>query len=142
AEHHEVAGHLVATLTRETSGNPFFIRAVLLHLLEQGALVRDGGRWRVAGSLERLGLPETVRQVIERRLGRMSEGARDCATSKQAVSRPGRPARGPGPAAWARAACSRPSGHDRSRHGTACASCHEEFRFSPRALPEACAKPL
>jgi len=36
---------------------------------------RDGGRWRVAGSLERLGLPETVRQVIERRLGRMSEGA-------------------------------------------------------------------
>src|SRR5262245_23728236 len=72
---HEVARQLVAILTRETSGNPFFIRAVLLHLLEQGALVRDGGRWRVAGSLERLGLPETVRQVIERRLARMSDGA-------------------------------------------------------------------
>src|SRR5262245_42695146 len=72
---HEVARQLVAALTRETSGNPFFIRAVLLHLLEQGALVRQDGRWRVAGSLEHLGLPETVRQVIERRLGRMSEGA-------------------------------------------------------------------
>src|SRR5262245_695327 len=72
---HEVARQLVATLTRETSGNPFFIRAVLLHLLEQGALVREDGNWRVVGSLERLGLPETVRQVIERRLGRMSDGA-------------------------------------------------------------------
>src|SRR5262245_37042497 len=71
----EVAQRLVATITRETSGNPFFIRAVLLHLLEEGVLVRDGGRWRVAGSLERLGLPETVRQVIERRLARVSERA-------------------------------------------------------------------
>src|SRR5262245_2204120 len=73
---HAVARNLVATITRETSGNPFFIRAVLLHLLEQGALVRDGGRWRVARSLEHLGLPQTVRQVIERRLGQLSEKAR------------------------------------------------------------------
>src|SRR5262245_20521515 len=72
---HEVPRQVVAALTRETSGNPFFIRAVLLHLLEQGVLVREHGKWRVMGSLEQLGLPETVRQVIERRLGRMSEGA-------------------------------------------------------------------
>ena len=32
-------------LTRETSGNPFFIREVLLHLVEEGTLARDGGRW-------------------------------------------------------------------------------------------------
>ncbi len=72
---HDVPAEFVAAVARETSGNPFFIRAVLLHLLEEGALVRDGGSWSVGGSLERLGLPETVRQVIERRLGRLSEAA-------------------------------------------------------------------
>src|SRR5262249_17300624 len=71
----EVAQRLVATITRETSGNPFFIRAVLLHLLEEGVLARGGGSWRLTSNLDRIGLPETVRQVIERRLGRVSEPA-------------------------------------------------------------------
>jgi len=72
----EVAQRLVATITQETSGNPFFIRAVLLHLLEEGVLARDGASWRLASNLDRIGLPETVRQVIERRLGRLSAAAR------------------------------------------------------------------
>jgi class 3 adenylate cyclase/tetratricopeptide (TPR) repeat protein len=70
----EVAQRLVATITRETSGNPFFIRAVLLHLLEEGVLTRDGASWSVS-RLDRIGLPKTVRQVIERRIGRVSEPA-------------------------------------------------------------------
>src|SRR5262245_11584465 len=39
---------LAEAVARETSGNPFFIREVLLHLLEEGALARDGGTWRAA----------------------------------------------------------------------------------------------
>src|SRR5262245_7847968 len=39
---------LIEAVARETSGNPFFIREVLLHLLEEGALARDGTQWRVA----------------------------------------------------------------------------------------------
>src|SRR5262249_12081957 len=71
----EVAHRLVATITRETSGNPFFIRAVLLHLLDEGLLAPDGASWRLASNLDRIGLPDTVRQVIERRLVRISEAA-------------------------------------------------------------------
>src|SRR5262245_41868264 len=63
---------LAEAVASETSGNPFFIREVLLHLLEEGALARDGTQWRAAlpGGVE--AVPETVRQVIERRLGRIS----------------------------------------------------------------------
>ena len=66
-------------LTRETSGNPFFLREVLLHLAEEGALGRAGGAWRTVADLDGTGVPETVRQVIERRLGRLSAPARRAA---------------------------------------------------------------
>jgi class 3 adenylate cyclase/tetratricopeptide (TPR) repeat protein len=67
---------LVRAISEETNGNPFFIREVLIHLVEEGKLYREGGRWtsRVA-SVAELGIPEGVRQVITRRLSRLSETA-------------------------------------------------------------------
>jgi class 3 adenylate cyclase/tetratricopeptide (TPR) repeat protein len=59
----------VETLTRETSGSPFFLREVLLHLEEEGTLVPGDGS-TPAGLLS-LRLPDTVRQVIARRLARL-----------------------------------------------------------------------
>jgi class 3 adenylate cyclase len=67
---------LVTAVTQETSGNPFFIREVLLHLVEEGALVRGGGGWNATVAVEAMRIPDTVRQVIERRLGRLGEAAR------------------------------------------------------------------
>ena len=67
---------LSTAITKETSGNPFFIREVLLHLVEEGTLVRDGGRWTATVALGSMRIPDTVRQVIERRLGRLREPAR------------------------------------------------------------------
>jgi class 3 adenylate cyclase len=66
---------LAAALYRETEGNPFFIREVIAHLTETGKLVHEGGRWvgRVA-SVSELGIPEGVREVIGRRLSRLSDG--------------------------------------------------------------------
>jgi class 3 adenylate cyclase/tetratricopeptide (TPR) repeat protein len=61
----------VEALTRETSGNPFFLREVLLHLGEEGAWAREDGS--APPTLEALGLPDTVRQVIMRRLARLSD---------------------------------------------------------------------
>src|SRR5262249_41945859 len=72
----QVPRALVTTITQETSGNPFFIREVLLHLVEAGTLVREGGRWSAAVAVEAMRIPDTVRQVIERRLGRLGEPAR------------------------------------------------------------------
>jgi class 3 adenylate cyclase/tetratricopeptide (TPR) repeat protein len=74
---HEVPANFVEAITAETGGNPFFLREVLLHLLEEGKLEREAGRFATRFSIEEMGIPEGVRQVIERRLSRLShEGNR------------------------------------------------------------------
>jgi tetratricopeptide (TPR) repeat protein len=66
---------LVQTLIVETEGNPLFIREVLLHLLEEGKILRDGEGWGSRFSVTELGIPEGVRSVIGRRLSKLSEEA-------------------------------------------------------------------
>ena len=68
----EAGGGLTAAVQDETGGNPFFIEEVLHHLLESGALEADGQL-----SLRDLGVPESVREVIGRRLDRLGEPAVD-----------------------------------------------------------------
>jgi len=64
----------VLAVLRETEGNPFFIEEVLRHLVESGALYRRDGRWVTdARSMAEPGIPEGVREVIGRRLSRLSE---------------------------------------------------------------------
>jgi tetratricopeptide (TPR) repeat protein len=64
----------VRAVLRETEGNPFFIEEVWRHLVESGALYRREGRWDTdAKSITELGIPEGVRDVIGRRLSRLSE---------------------------------------------------------------------
>jgi len=47
---------------------------VLTHLVEEGKLVREEGRWRTrVTSASGLGIPEGVREVVGRRLSRLSE---------------------------------------------------------------------
>ncbi len=66
---------LAVALYRETEGNPFFVREVLAHLIEEGQIVHRDGRWQAnVGSASDLGIPEGVREVIGRRLSRLSEG--------------------------------------------------------------------
>jgi class 3 adenylate cyclase/tetratricopeptide (TPR) repeat protein len=68
---------LSAVLYRETEGNPFFIREIITHLVEEGKLYRDeNGSW-TAGNISdvsELGIPEGVREVIGRRLSLLGEG--------------------------------------------------------------------
>lgn len=63
-------------LHRQTSGNPFFVAEVLRHLAESGAVYRDpDGRWTSDLAADELGLPEGVRDVVGRRLSRLSAAA-------------------------------------------------------------------
>ena len=64
----------VRAILRETEGNPFFIEESLRHLAEVGSFYRREGRWVTdARSISELGIPEGVRDVIGRRLSRLSE---------------------------------------------------------------------
>jgi class 3 adenylate cyclase len=79
----QAAGHalgddeadLAQVIHEETEGNPFFVREVLRHLIETGGIERIEGRWVTRAPVEELGIPDGVRDVVGRRLSRLSEAA-------------------------------------------------------------------
>jgi predicted ATPase len=86
AENHGAA--FVRAVLRETEGNPFFIEEVLRHLVESGALYRDDGRWVTdPKAVVGMGVPENVRDVIGRRLSRLSETAHRVLTAAAFLGR-------------------------------------------------------
>ncbi|HKY75413.1 MAG TPA: AAA family ATPase, partial [Acidimicrobiia bacterium] len=66
---------LARALYQETEGNPFFVREVLRHLAETNAITRHGDRWTTSVPIDQLGIPEGVREVVGRRLARLSASA-------------------------------------------------------------------
>ncbi len=63
---------LARAVWRETEGN-FFVTEVVRHLTESGAVAQRNGRWVLTTSVEALGIPQGVRDVVGRRLARLSE---------------------------------------------------------------------
>ncbi|HUI26739.1 MAG TPA: hypothetical protein VL403_11710, partial [Candidatus Kryptonia bacterium] len=76
----------VDALSAETNGNPFFIREVLLHLVEEGTIFQQDGHWVARVRIDQMGIPEGVRQVIGRRLARLSDPANRLLTTAAAFS--------------------------------------------------------
>jgi len=91
-----VAGHdleadgieLAGQIATETDGNPFFVGEVLRGLSESGALVfdEDSGRWSIDSSAG-IALPESVREVIERRVERLGDEALEVLTQAAVIGR-------------------------------------------------------
>jgi class 3 adenylate cyclase len=79
---------LAREITRETAGNPFFAVELLRHLTESGAILREeDGRWRLAAELAELGLPQSVREVIGRRVDRLGSDARAALSAAAVIGR-------------------------------------------------------
>ncbi len=66
------SARLAHAITAETKGNPFFIEELLRHLVDE-AQSTGGGDWSVSGDFTKVAVPEGVRQVVNRRVGRLSE---------------------------------------------------------------------
>jgi tetratricopeptide (TPR) repeat protein len=71
---------------RETEGNPFFVEEVLKHLVETGAIYRADGGWE-RKDIEELDVPQSVREVIGRRLERVSEPCQRALTVASVIGR-------------------------------------------------------
>jgi class 3 adenylate cyclase len=79
----QAAGHelgeekdeLARAIHCETEGNAFFLREVVRHLIETGGLVRHEGRWVIHRPIAEMGIPDGVRDVVGRRLSRLSTTA-------------------------------------------------------------------
>ncbi|MFI5046435.1 MAG: serine/threonine-protein kinase PknK [Acidimicrobiia bacterium] len=70
----------LSSIGRETGGNPFFIREICSHVGETGAAAQ-------AFTLETLGVPEGVKQVIAQRIARLPDGAAQLLTVGAVVGR-------------------------------------------------------
>jgi len=66
---------LARAVYEETEGNPFFVLEVLRHLVETGAVEQHEGVWVPRLPVDQLGIPEGVRDVVGRRLARLSDDA-------------------------------------------------------------------
>jgi AAA ATPase-like protein len=64
---------LVRAVWEGTEGNPFFVGETLRHLSESGAVARQDDRWVV--TVQDLGIPPGVRDVVGTRLSRLSDQA-------------------------------------------------------------------
>jgi predicted ATPase/class 3 adenylate cyclase/DNA-binding SARP family transcriptional activator len=79
----QAAGHdlddeflaLARIIHSETEGNPFFVREVIRHLTETGGIEQRDGRWGTRLPVDELIVPEGIREVVGRRLGRLSDDA-------------------------------------------------------------------
>jgi len=79
---------LAEEITSETDGNPFFVGEVLRSLVESGRLLYDKRteRWSVDRSAPP-GLPESVRDVVGRRVERLGDQAREVLTLGAVIGR-------------------------------------------------------
>jgi tetratricopeptide (TPR) repeat protein len=79
---------LAREIARETAGNPFFAGELLRHLTESGVIVeQDGGRWHLVGDVAELGLPQSVREVVGRRVERLGSDARTALSAAAVIGR-------------------------------------------------------
>ena len=68
---------LARAVHAETEGNPFFVGEMLRHLVESGFLVQRDDRWTSDFTLAEVGIPEGIREVVGRRLSRLSDTTND-----------------------------------------------------------------
>lgn len=66
---------LASALLDATEGNPFFVEQTIGHLIETGRIYRRDDVWTFDADVQDLGIPEGVREVIGRRLTRLSDDA-------------------------------------------------------------------
>jgi tetratricopeptide (TPR) repeat protein len=78
---------LVRVIYAETEGNPFFIEEVFKHLLEEGKLMDESGRFRSDLGIRDIEVPEGVRLVIGRRVERLGDQALRVLTAAAVIGR-------------------------------------------------------
>jgi len=68
----DVPWGLAEAVHRQTEGNPLFVQEVTRYLAEEGLVTREGGRLRSTTEQLALAIPEGLRDVIGKRLSRLS----------------------------------------------------------------------
>jgi len=75
---HDLPAALVDMIRTRTEGSPLFMVDLLRYLRDRGAIARTDGRWTLTSAVEAISrdLPESMRGMIERKLGQLTDGDR------------------------------------------------------------------
>ena len=80
---HAFPSELAGAINRRTDGNPLFMVSVLEDLIAHGRIVMHDGRWELRAALEEVevSVPESLRQMIERRMDQLEVDERQVLTA-------------------------------------------------------------
>ena len=86
---HDVPEGLVTSIAERAGGNPFYLAEYLQTAVEEGFLRREGARWTAAEDVPagELPLPHGIRDLLERRLARLSPRAQRVVEAAAVVGR-------------------------------------------------------
>jgi DNA-binding winged helix-turn-helix (wHTH) protein/predicted ATPase len=72
---HQFPSGLGAAIHRRTDGNPLFVVNMVEYLVAQGVMAEVDGHWRLQTAVDEVGrgVPESLRQLIEKHVERLSE---------------------------------------------------------------------
>ncbi len=82
-----VPEELVSAIFEESQGNPFFVEEVYRHLVEEGKVLDTAGEFRTDIKIDEVDVPENVRLIIGRRLGRLDENEKRVLAAAAVVGR-------------------------------------------------------
>ncbi|MEW6268912.1 MAG: adenylate/guanylate cyclase domain-containing protein, partial [Thermodesulfobacteriota bacterium] len=72
----ELPPELEERVCEKAEGNPFFLEEITRAILEDGSLVKSGGRLRLTRPIQDILIPETVQEVIGARIDRLGPAAK------------------------------------------------------------------
>jgi predicted ATPase len=75
---HRLEKRLARLIHRRTEGNPLFMVNLVDYLTDEGVIAKIEGEWRLQGAVAAIesGIPDNVRQLIERQIERLSPAER------------------------------------------------------------------
>jgi len=74
-DHHQFPSGLGTAIHQRTDGNPLFVVNMVEYLATQGVIAEVDGQWRLQTAIDEVGsgVPDSVRQLIEKHIERLSE---------------------------------------------------------------------
>ncbi|MCP3985767.1 MAG: AAA family ATPase, partial [bacterium] len=76
-----------AMITDRASGNPFYVEEVVRSLIEQGAVVRDGGGFRTTERIHETEIPRSVEEVVRSRIDHLPAHQRELVQVASVIGR-------------------------------------------------------
>ena len=75
------------SMLSRAEGNPFFLEEIVRHLIDEGRIVRVGGRWRARDDIAEIVIPDTVQGVLAARIDLLPDEERRALRSAAVVGR-------------------------------------------------------